>query len=235
MFRVLIITDSLGFPRKTPSAVHYQETYVSLLKHQFPEIDFIHHGRGGGTIAELYDMSSYFHDTLDPDIVFIQSGIVDCAPRALSHTENRLISLLPFVRKPIFFLVRKWSRFLRKVRGISYTSINDFHEVVCKFNQSFSKVYWVEILPASDEYENHLEGVGVNISTFNKVLKRYNYIPTEDFNKEDMLSDFHHLSASGHRKVFERISQVIVESFSSADSNSQLSRCANYHSPPSIR
>ena len=91
-YKVLFITDSLAFPRTEPEAVMYEDTYIALLKAAFPQCDFIHHGRGGATIVDLFKHSTYYHETLKPDLVFMQSGVVDCAPRALTVVEQQVIS-----------------------------------------------------------------------------------------------------------------------------------------------
>ena len=87
-YKILFITDSLAFPRREPEAVMYEDTYIALLKTEFPQCDFIHHGRGGATIVELFKHSIYYHETLRPDLVFMQSGVVDCAPRALTVMQR---------------------------------------------------------------------------------------------------------------------------------------------------
>ena len=60
--KILILTDSLAFPRSEPEYVSYGETYISLLKESYPHIDFIHYGHGGSTIVNLYEYSKYFHN-----------------------------------------------------------------------------------------------------------------------------------------------------------------------------
>jgi hypothetical protein len=211
--KVLIITDSLGFPRNTPELILYEETYISLLKHKFTECDIIHQGRGGATIKELYNHSSYYHETLEPDIVIIQSGIVDCAPRALTLTEQHVISRLPLLSKILIRLVKKNSSFLRKYRKIKYTPIETYQEYIKKFNSLFHNTYWIGILPASDRYEKELQNISENIFQYNLILKNENangkYINLVDYTEFDIMSDFHHLSKSGHNKLFNDISIIL--------------------------
>ena len=208
--RILIVTDSLGFPRKEPEFVSYENTYVARLKERFPHFDFIHLGRGGATIIELFEMAWYYQETLCPDIVFIQSGIVDCAPRALTLGENRLLSLLPLIRKPVFYVVRRLGRFLRFVRKITYTSPEFFSKYVQRFNDAFDNVYWIGILPASDGYEAKLSGVSENIFKFNQILSCHKFISTSKVEVSDVMSDFHHPNTAGHEKIFDLLSEVVI-------------------------
>lgn len=227
MRRILIITDSLGFPRKEPEFVSYCDTYVALLKERFPHFDFIHHGRGGSTIDELFEMAWYYQNTLSPDIVFIQSGIVDCAPRAMTLNESRLISLLPLIRRPVSYVVRKMSRVLRSVRKITYTSPESFYQYTMRFNDIFNNVYWIGILPASKEYEAKLNGVKANIWKFNQILNQSKFISTEHFGVSDVMSDFHHLSVAGHKKLFNLITELIIRELGQEVSLDSLKRLSS--------
>ncbi|MFW0737289.1 hypothetical protein [Flavobacterium sp. T12S277] len=208
--KVLIITDSLGFPRSTPELLLYEETYIALLRNKFADYDIIHQGRGGATIRELYNHSTYYHETLNPDIVIIQSGIVDCAPRALTLTEQHIISRLPFVSKILISLVKKNSNFLRRYRKIKYTPVEIYQEYIRKFNALFQNTYWIGILPASDDYEKQLHNIKKSIFTYNDILKKENtndkYVSLVNYTDFDIMSDFHHLNKSGHAKLFKDIS-----------------------------
>lgn len=211
--KVLIITDSLGFPRSAPELLLYEETYIALLRNKFTEYDIIHQGRGGATIKELFNHSSYYHETLNPDIVIIQSGIVDCAPRALTLTEQHVISRLPFLSEILISFVKKNSNFLRKFRNIKYTPVEVYQEYIRKFNLLFHNTYWIGILPASDDYEKQLHNIRESIFKYNDVLHKENainkYLSLVNYTEYDIMSDFHHLNKSGHTKLFKDISVLL--------------------------
>lgn len=187
----------------------YEDTYISLLKEEFPQCDFIHHGRGGATIVDLYKHSSYYHETLKPDLVFMQCGIVDCAPRALTVVEQQVFSRLPVLGRPLTALVRKYSHALRKARKMTYTPVETFAEYVARFEVLFGNVHWIGILPATEAYEAKIEGIRRNIEIYDAVLRRNRYISTEHFYASDIMTDFHHLNCNGHRKMFEALVPVI--------------------------
>ena len=208
-FQVLFVTDSLGFPRTEPEPVMYEDTYISLLKEAFPECDVIHQGRGGATIVDLYKHSAYYHGTLKPDLTFIQSGIVDSAPRALTVTEQQIISRLPLLSRPLTALVRKYSRSLRLARKMTYTSSDTFADYVGRFESLFGNVHWIGILPASDSYEAKLQGIRLNVERYNAILRGRRYVSTEHFQPSDIMADFHHLNRSGNRKLFDALTEVV--------------------------
>lgn len=217
--KILLLTDSLAFPRCEPERVTYEETYIALLKTEFPQCDFIHHGRGGATIVDLFKHSTYYHEALQPDLVFMHAGVVDCAPRALTVIEQHIISRLPIGSRLAVELVKKYSHALRGVRKMTYTSVEVFAQYVTKFESLFPKVYWIDILPASDAYELKLEGIQRNKALYSAILQRHRCIGTEQFQACDIMADFHHLSRSGHRKIFLALSQVVRREFESNEEN----------------
>ncbi len=206
---VLILTDSLAFPRSEPEFVPYEKTWITLLKRKFPEIDFVHCGRGGASIADLFKHSTYFHGTVQPALVLVQSGVVDCAPRALTVVEQQVLKRLPLIGPLILALVKRYAALLRRWRKMSYTPLVDYEAWVETYERLFSNVYWIEILPASLEYEMHLQGISAAIHRYNEVLRRRKCIPTSDFTSKDIMSDYHHLNIYGHQRLAVRLISTI--------------------------
>lgn len=208
-YTILVITDSLGFPRAEPELVPYEQSYIALLKGEFAQCDFIHQGYGGATIGDLYNRTAYFHHTVRPDLVIIQSGIVDCAPRALTLVEQQIVARLPLVSGMLVGLVKKYSRQMRKARRLTYTPIAAFEACVKQFEALYAKVCWIGILPASSAYEAKLEGIGGNVARYNAVLQQGRFVSTADFDSADVMTDHHHLSLAGHRKMADRLGALL--------------------------
>lgn len=206
---VLILTDSLAFPRREPEVVSYEQTWVALLKRRFPGIDFVHCGRGGATIEDLFKHSAYYHGTMKPALVLVQSGIVDCAPRALSVIEQQVLQRLPIIGSMLLALVRKNAALLRRWRGMSYTSLASYEAWVQAFEHLYANVQWIGILPADAEYESRVQGIAAAVERYNGVLRRRNYISTTDFSSRDIMSDHHHLNADGHRRLAARLADTV--------------------------
>lgn len=211
--QILLITDSLAFPRATPEAVCYQDTYVSLLKAEFPGYDFIHVGRGGGTIVDLYKHSNYFHTTIIPTLVLMQCGIVDCAPRALSITEQQILNRLPVVGSFVTSIVKRNAKQLRRYRKLTYTPSSVFVKYIEHFESLYDNVHWIGILPATEEYENLISGITENINKYNSFLRCQRFISTDEFTAEDIMTDFHHLNRRGHQKMFKKLAALIRSEF----------------------
>jgi hypothetical protein len=207
--RILIVTDSLGFPRHEPEMLRYEDTYIALLKAKYPQYDFIHQGYGGATIRELLQHTAYFDQTLNPALVIMQCGVVDCAPRALTRIEHHVIANLPFLKRLLVPLVKRYSPLLRRVRKITYTSPEDFAVHVDQFEKRFGNVIWLGIVPSTPEWEERVTGIGRQIDLFNAILATHKFIPTDNLVAQDMMSDHHHPNTSGHRKIFERLEATV--------------------------
>jgi hypothetical protein len=223
--KILFITDSLAFPRAEPELVRYDETYLARLKALFPNCDFIHQGRGGATIVDLYKHTNYFHGTIAPDLVFMHSGVVDCAPRALTVIEQQILSRLPLVGRPLGELVRRHARTLRRLRNMTYTPMPVFAQYVRHFEALFPTVYWIGILPVAPQYDAKIEGMARNVGSFNEVLRGCRYVDTSGIDPETMImSDFHHLNAAGHAHLTELLGRTIRHHIATAEAIALPSR-----------
>lgn len=212
MKKILVITDSLGLPRPAPEVVEYEQTWVYMLSQQS---QVWQHSSGGSTIRELYSQIEYFK-MFNPDIVIIQSGIVDCAPRAMSKFENEFINKVWLTKKLAKkFLKEKTLNFLRRKRSCFYTSAYDYEKFVNLFKKAFSdKLYWVGIVPANAGYEKKIPGITLQIEKYNKILNRNlsgKFINSDNLTEKDVMSDFIHLTVSGHLSVFENIKKQILK------------------------
>lgn len=104
MKKVLCIGDSLALPGHLNK---YEDTWFYKLKRKFPEHDFISFFKRQLTTDVLVTMGGGLDgidempkgaDCLEfynPDIVILQLGIVDCAPRLLNKYDKIILKLLP--------------------------------------------------------------------------------------------------------------------------------------------
>lgn len=205
--RVLLLTDSVALPRKYKNGeVLWEEIYVNLLRKEFQKIEFIHVGIGGGTITDLLSQINYYKNT-NPDLVILHVGIVDCAPRAFGRIELEIIKKLH-----IFRVVKYFSKFLRKHRGITYTNLKNFEETISKFKEIFAKcqIWAIGIIPGCVEYDLKVPGISENIKSYNKILKsNLKFIDLKNIPREGIIEDFHHINAEGHRYIFSLIKEEI--------------------------
>lgn len=207
--RVLFLTDSLSFPRNyNGEVVEYEETYQYLLKQNFPTIDFVFASIGGGTSRDLYKQAVYYK-MFKPDVVILQCGVVDCAPRAFRLLERKFLAKIKLLS---FF--KPFLKKLRKYRGIVYVNKRNFKNNLNLIKAEFTndpEFYAIGILPVSDEYENLIPKMKNQVTIYNKILQEEfdNFITTQDLPWNGILNDFHHLNGKGHHYVYKKIHSIL--------------------------
>jgi hypothetical protein len=205
MKKVLVLGDSLTLPRNHPQKCEYSDTWPELLKTHFK----VHQvSIGGGTIKDLFRQIEY-HIAYDPEIVILQGGIVDCAPRTLTRTELTVLEN-SWVGKRILGVIKKNSSYIRKLRKRTYISPKQFLYYADRIKQSFpnARVISVGILPANQDYETKIPGITSNICVYNDILRkvfRDGFLPMDDMDRSGIMSDDIHLNAKGQRDVFEKV------------------------------
>lgn len=211
--KVLLFTDSLALPRNEPEVVRLEETWPYLLKIEFSNYYFHQVSRGGGTVGDITNQLSYLK-AFDPDIVIIQQGIVDCAPRALSKFEVDVFNNFKTTKYLSYKILKQKSVFLRKWRNITFTSKTKFSSAIDLLIDSYGKekIDWLGILPGSKAYEQKVPGILKNIAAYNEIIKNQlgnQYLSMEDFPEDGKMSDLFHLNAVGHKFIYEKLKALL--------------------------
>lgn len=210
MKKILIFSDSSGLARPFPEVVKYEETWINKLSQTYK----VHQiALGGATTKDLYAQMQYAK-MFEPDIVIVQCGLADCAPRAMSKLENELINNFGFTRKIVKKIIGPKSLdFLRKKRNVTYIKKNIFEWYVKKFFENFKdKLYWIEIIKPLPEYENKIPGLTKNVEEYNQVLKKEllnHTIQLDDLQEIHLMSDFMHFTLEGQNFLLKKVINVI--------------------------
>ena len=126
MTRISIIGDSLSMPRPD-NGVDYNDTYSSLLSKK--GFDVVDRSRRSND-TNLQSIRQHVVDDIlyiNPDIVIVLLGIMDCAPRIFTKIESRLLNLLPnSIKVLIIKFLSKHRYFITKHRRISYVDQSSF-------------------------------------------------------------------------------------------------------------
>lgn len=207
---ILVLGDSLCLPRNRPEVVNSNETWSYLLKNA-EKSELVQLGIGGGTIDRLYEQSKYYN-SFQPDIVIIQSGIVDCAPRALGRVELEVINSI----RILSFIFQRFlpTKLFRKYRKMTYTKPKEFRNYIKQISAQFTdaQVYWIGILPVSEDYKNTVPGIAKNVDIYNNIIsseiaeQNGVFISCNDMPMNGIMSDHHHLNTLGHQWLFKQIS-----------------------------
>jgi hypothetical protein len=215
--KILILTDSLGLPRFKPESCFFEETWPIVLKDIFPNI---HQVSIGAATSQIILKQINYQKAFNPDIVVLQVGIVDCAPRFMTRKELDLTYAFGFLGKGLRFLFNK--NWIRKLRNISYVDEVDFKKNMMGIKNSFScPVIVIDILPSSEEYERLLPGVTNKINAYNNILKQnFEYLveSKEILAKNGIMTDHHHLNKNGHAYLVSKLEQIIQKIVNSRNS-----------------
>lgn len=208
--KIQIFSDSLSLPREIPQKVYYEETYPAKLSKDHIVVQF---SKGAGTIKDLY-VQTFYYKMFCPDIVILQSGIVDCTPRPFTQFEEHFFTLNYFTRKCKGLLKLLTKSWLRSVRKVAWTSPKKFKFFCEQFKKTYPNIpiLAIGILPPCAEYEKQVKGISKRIQEYNNILKEVFdkwYIDTSDMPDQGIMSDHHHMTSSGHLFVYNKIMNLI--------------------------
>jgi len=219
--KILCIGDSLALPRPN---VPYEDTWIYLLKNQFPNFDYITLFRRGITTnilvgADGNDWLEYYM----PNIVIMQLGIVDCAPRLIKEgLERKIVGKLPHS------IADKYINFLKTYRKRNpnnvYVSIQRFKENLRDYshrcrNIDLQKLIIIKIpIPSKDMVVKNLQIIE-NVNKYNAIFDELSsdyffitcispLIPTIADN--NIYVDGYHPNAIGNKLVYSEILKVLL-------------------------
>lgn len=206
--KILVLSDSLALSRSYPELCVFEKCWPQLFE-KSGEYRLHQVSLGGATIDEISFQATY-HVLFDPDIVVLQAGIVDAAPRSLSKYERLRIAKVPFVGNSILNACQRNKIRLRKWRKISYTKIDAFEENAIAIHNLFpnATVFALGIVPAQVGYEKTVPGISKQVALYNAILKKVfgsNFISLDEIPKEGIMSDHIHLNSLGHEYVLSKL------------------------------
>lgn len=223
MKRILIIGDSLAMPRE---GVSYEQTWPYLLIKKFPNFEFIDKTKrasqserlvkeGGGYkgVKEGADLLEHYR----PDVVIIQLGITDCAPRYYRRKSilNLIIRFSPdFIKVKIFKFIKKHCRRKSKYAFTTPSVFRqNFQDYLERALLAKTKVIVVPIIPANQRFIEKSPEITSSIQNFNRVFsslsKQFPEIVLIENFKEDIIEkitiDELHLNPHGNHLIFEKL------------------------------
>ena len=210
MTKILLLTDSLGLSRAIPEICEYEKTWPFGLRSAGFQIHQV--SIGGATSYDLVSQLHY-HLSYKPDLVLLQVGIVDCAPRFMTKTELSITRKLGPVGNFMRGAFNK--RWIKRLRNLTYVSKMDFQKNIKQIRTSINvPLVGISILPASMEYEKKLPGVSKNIRDYNLILKAESnsFLSLDNIPFTGIMSDHHHLNAEGHDYILDSLLELLKNS-----------------------
>lgn len=222
--RVLCVGDSLGLPREE---CPYECTWFYKLKCEFPGfefVDFFERRLHANKALSNFDSYYAFYPS---DIVIIQTGICDCAPRYINEERMIIRVILSLFRK--FGMINLFWKVV-KLRGRKPSCVDtpmdvftdSFCKLITKFIYNGVKfIILVKIGHATDSVMVKNKHINDNIDKYNREIGRFKEInpklitvvdPLEDVD-ESLFVDGYHCNAKGMEVVFKSL-KMELEKFS---------------------
>lgn len=212
MMRILLLTDSLGCPRKE---IPVEKTWTNKLMNTFSSSDVIfytycEHGLSGQNVNINYI------GEICPDIIICQLGIVDASRRALSKREQYIFSKIPIISKYINIFCRRYHYVLSKIRNIHYTSVEDFDSIMKEIADKTRKLFFLEIAPPGKCLIEMTYNIEKDVEIYNNVMRlsvdsKFDFLTLyQDCNPDNiLLNDGHHLNYLGNELVYGKVCEAL--------------------------
>jgi acyl-CoA thioesterase-1 len=236
MGTISIITDSLAMPRVEGDEVIYiKDTWPKLLNNkllnkEYVVADFSARARDTDSFntSNVYTESVYF---TNPNIVIIQVGIVDCAPRVISKKEHSLLNRHYFPNFLKNYIIK--SRKDRREAILSKGSLKKVYVQPTMFQENYSnflskigkyndeiEIIIIPILGDLDVLESKSIGYSQNINIYNNILKNVSDIHSCHYlydlvnimnDKKCYTKDGYHLSVLGHSRFSDTLYEYLIK------------------------
>lgn len=235
---VRLYGDSLGLPRYQ-DGIHFSATYAELFcawlrtEQGVKRVSLYNRSQGGATAPQLARLAtednSYFGPAA-PQLLILQCGICDCAPRPVPLGLRRLIGRLPgCLQRPVIRLLHRYRPWLQRHGCVwRHTDAEPFRRAVTAWireSAEFARaVFVVNIAPPTQAGEAHSPGLVAGVNEYNKLLQASvasvgsDRVVLVDVHATLLASvgtlercvnqaDGHHLSMSGHELYFAMLKQ----------------------------
>jgi lysophospholipase L1-like esterase len=234
--RIVAFADSLGLPRDEPKIL-WEETWPYRLETELQslgcEAEVINCSARARTADTLVGHDFWEHVELKaPDVVILQVGVVDCAPRIFSRTEKRVLNL-PVVPN----LLREWlirSRSKRRAKLTArdpmakvYTAPDEFRHFLEEFQAKLGRqvpqpvLVVLPIIYEPTAMEAKSPGYTQNATRYNSILADFagrseaiwlseQELLGSNLSGDCFADDGYHLSPEGNRRLANSLAQRLA-------------------------
>lgn len=224
MKKVLCIGDSLGLPR---DGVPYEATWFYKLKKAFPDFDFIDKFQRGQLINMALRKFDSDYKVYAPNIVILEFGICDCAPRYINDNAIGWKVILKLLNKmgieSLFWLFLK-KAFKRSANTV-YTKPHFFEKGLFSLVKSFFEIgvdyiFIIQIPHVSGRAMEKSPFFNANIEKYNSIFSKLQMSfedkiklidPLHNPLDEYYLSDGYHCKEEGMNKVYASLFKLFCD------------------------
>ena len=220
MKRVLCIGDSLGLPR---TEMAYENTWYSILTKRLPNFEYIPRFQRAMTTNFLVkDNSADYLENFKPNILIMQIGIVDCAPRYLPESSIvvKIINRLPVGLNNLFW--KFWKK--TKKRTPKYANVlppnfrKNLFDFFTRCNKTgVEKVVVIKIAMPGTQMVNRNSEIINQVNHYNSIYhslaEEFELItlidPLASGKDDSFIEDGYHLSGRGAQLITRDLIQVL--------------------------
>tara|TARA_R110002050_G_scaffold97132_1_gene202062 strand:- start:12442 stop:13146 length:705 start_codon:yes stop_codon:yes gene_type:complete len=228
MKKILCIGDSLALPGHLNK---YEDTWFFLLKKKFQDKDFFSFFKRSLTTEVLVKMGGGVNgidgypngaDCLEffkPDVVILQLGIVDCAPRLLSLLDKIIIKIIPVKLKNGYIGLLK--KVKKRKRNNTLVSLNKFksniNRYILRANKLNTKIIFIAISIPDERVIKKNRFISENAELYNNFLIQlaekndFIYItkPLIKESSKEIYEDGYHPNQQGHLEIYTRVQEIL--------------------------
>lgn len=156
-----------------------------------------------------------------PDVVIVQLGIVDCAPRLLNKFDRIILKLIPGSS------IRKYISILKKIRkrNVNNTLVpldrfkNNWVNYLNRAKKTNTKVIIISISLPDDSFLKKNPGININVKKYNDLLVQFtkeydNVFLTKALepgvNPLPVYEDGYHPNHLGHDFIYSQLKPLLV-------------------------
>lgn len=220
--RVLLLTDSLGCPRKETEV---SNTWTDRVLHTWAGEGIIFYTCCAHGLSAKSINLDYISE-IAPDVIIAQFGIVDACRRALSKRELSLASRLPVLGGAIKGFCNKHHYALSRLREIHYCGLDEFQGIVERLVKRVpaAHVYFIQIAPPGKALREKSFRIEEDIARYNAAFTGEGHnaefsggepqatlLNPYDGHKADelLLGDGHHLNPLGLELVYQCVNGAL--------------------------
>lgn len=215
--QILIVGDSTALPREE---VNYCHTWTCLLKKHLTNYMIENVSKWGETTNSLIGREKL--EWYNPNIIILQLGICDCAPRLLTKLERKIFSYLPKKTVEVYVSIIKKIRKRSTDRATvdSDTFMKNIESYISRAEKlNVEKIVVIGILRSGKKYQKKNPSIQISIDIYNNILKecvKKSKISTflemdlpENKVDEITIEDGFHYNEKGHKLIYEKIKKFL--------------------------
>lgn len=232
-FRVVIAADSLGLPRRGPDPVRAREAWPTLLEERLrgalDDVAVVNRAQRGLTLPALVGKYDDLVGLWEADVLVLQVGIVDCAPRVFGQRQRALLSsrLVPgTLRRIVTRLAARYRRQIITMRPrVRYTSPRQFRsslrDLGSRLEERDPRILVLPILGSIERHEARSPGYSESVTLYNAAWREwcragrrrfleYGDVFAEAPLEQVVATDGHHLTVAGNRLIADAVAARIL-------------------------